>query len=93
LELPPRRKGHVDLGAVEIEVLQGIERTVSAAEIVEPDLVAPLVETSHMLANERLVGHQGRFGNLYMDVFVRHPVACEYAVDSFVDAVNLQVVA
>ena len=55
---------HVQLDEVEIHFLQKIERGILAAEIVQPDLKALLMEALHLAADHLLVRDEGGFRDL-----------------------------
>ena len=84
---------HVDLQEVEIEILQGVEGGVSAAEVVEPDLVAVPMKVVDMGRDHLLVLRQGRLRDLYGNLPVGDVIFRQDGIDAFVDIRDVQIVA
>ncbi len=65
---------HVELNLVKFKIMQGVERRVLAAEIVQPDLVSGAVEALHALPDRAAVARQRRLRDLEPQTFPRQTV-------------------
>ena len=71
----------VDLELVELIVLQDVERGIGAAEVVEPDLIARLVELAQLVDEQVAVLDEHRLRDLDAQVVARDVVLLDDALD------------
>lgn len=71
----------VDLELVELVVLQDVERGIGAAEVVEPDLIARLVELAQLVDEQVAVLDEHRRRDLDAQVVARDVVLLDDALD------------
>ena len=84
-------EAHVDLDFVEVEVTQGSERGIGAAEVVHQDFIAGFAEECHLFFDLGRIGHQGGLGDFHAEHFRLEVVFLNGFLEFFVRIAGLEV--